>query len=90
MSWTSVVAIYFLFFVGSAFLMLPFGVVTDEEAGKELVPGQPASAPHGFRLSRLLGRSLVVAAVLTALFDLNYIYGWITVDDLDFYRRIFG
>jgi hypothetical protein len=37
----------------------------------------------------LLGAA-VRAAVLTALFDLNYIFGWITPDDFDFYRRIFG
>ena len=30
---TSIVAIYFLFFAFSAFLLLPFGVRTDEEAG---------------------------------------------------------
>jgi hypothetical protein len=35
-------------------------------------------------------RAALVAVVLTALFDLNYIFGWITPDDLDLYRRIFG
>ena len=29
----SIVAIYFLFFAASAFVLLPFGVRTDEEAG---------------------------------------------------------
>ncbi|HEY1144444.1 MAG TPA: DUF1467 family protein, partial [Sphingomicrobium sp.] len=33
MRWTSVSAIFFLFFVGSAFLLLPFGVRTHEEVG---------------------------------------------------------
>ena len=33
MRWTSIVAIYFLFFVGTAFLLLSFGVKTDEEVG---------------------------------------------------------
>jgi hypothetical protein len=32
----------------------------------------------------------VLAAVLTALYDLNYIYGWVTPDELDLYRRFFG
>ena len=35
-------------------------------------------------------RAAVLAAILTALYDLNYIYGWITPDDLDLYRRIVG
>ena len=34
MKWTSVLAIYFLFFGVSAFLLLPFGVRTDEEVGR--------------------------------------------------------
>jgi predicted secreted protein len=90
MRWTSVVAIYFLFLVASAFILLPFGMKTDEEAGAELVPGQAESAPHRFSLPGHLLRAAIVAAVLTALYDLNYIYGWVTPNDLDLYRRIFG
>ncbi len=91
MRWTSVIAIYFLFLIASAFIMLPFAIgKTDEEAGAELVPGQAQSAPHSFGLGRHLLRAALLAAILVTLFDLNYIYGWITPDDLDFYRRIFG
>lgn len=90
MRWTSIVAIYFLFWVASAFILLPFGVKTDEEVGNPLVRGQAESAPHRFDLAGHLRRAAVLAAVLTALFDLNYIYGWIEPDDLDLYRRIFG
>lgn len=91
MRWTSIVALYFLFFVGSAFMMLPFAVgKTDEEAGHELVRGQAESAPSRFSLPKHLLRAAMVAAAITALFALNYIYGWIEPDDLDFYRRIFG
>jgi predicted secreted protein len=91
MRWTSIVAIYFLMLIGSAFVMLPFAVgKTDEEAGGELVRGQVESAPNRFQLGRHLLRAAILAAVVTALFDLNYIYGWITTDDLDVYRMIFG
>ena len=90
MKWTSILAIYFLFFVGSAFFLLPFGVKTDEEVGNAVVPGQARSAPHRFDIRRHLFRAAVIAAILTALFDLNYIFGWITPDDLDLYRRIVG
>lgn len=90
MKWTSILAIYFLLVIASAFLLLPFGVKTDEEVGNALIPGQAQSAPHRFRLGHHMLRAAVLAAVLVALFDLNYIYGWITTDDLDIYRDIFG
>ena len=90
MKLTSIVAIYFLFFAGCAFILLPFGVKTDEEVGNELVRGQAESAPHRFDLPKHLLRAAILASVLTALYDLNYIYGWITPDDLDLYRLIFG
>jgi predicted secreted protein len=90
MRWTSIVAIYFLFLVASAFIMLPFGVKTDEEVGNKLVPGQSRSAPHRFQFGRHLMRAAVLAVLLTALYDLNYIYGWVTPDELDLYRRFFG
>ncbi len=90
MRWTSIVAIYFLFFVASAFILLPFGVKTDEEVGNAMVPGQAESAPHRFNLGRHLLLAAGLAAALTLLFDLNYVYGWIEPDDLDIYRRIVG
>lgn len=86
MKWTSVLAIYFLIFCFSAFLLLPFGVRTHEEAGIERVPGQADSAPHNFDLQRHLGRAAILAVVLTALYVANYIFGWITIDDIDFYN----
>jgi predicted secreted protein len=81
---TSILAIYFLFWVMSAFIMLPFGVRTADEAGVEKVPGQADSAPVNFRPGRLALRATVVAAVLTALFIANFTYGWITAADIDF------
>jgi predicted secreted protein len=86
MKWTSVLAIYFLIFCFSAFLLLPFGVMTHEEVGAERVPGQADSAPHRFDLPRHLMRAGVVAALLTALYVANYIFGWVSVDALDFYN----
>ena len=85
MKWTSISAIYFLFFAASAFLLLPFGVKTHEEVGEELVPGQAESAPHRFDLKRHLLKAALLAAVLFAIFYVNWTYGWITADDLDFY-----
>ena len=82
MRWTSILAIYFLFWVASAFVMLPFGVKTHEELGIEKVPGQADSAPANFRPGRLMMRATVLAALLTALYVANYVNGWITPDTL--------
>jgi predicted secreted protein len=87
MKFTSIVAIYFLFFCFSAFLLLPFGVRTDEEVGSEKVAGQADSAPHRFNLKRHLLKAAIVAAVLFAIYYANWTFGWITPDELDFYHR---
>ena len=86
MAFTSIVAIYFLFFVAAAFATLSIGVRTDEEAGTEKVPGQADSAPHKFSLPRHLVRAALIALVVFALYYANWTYGWITPGDLDFYN----
>ena len=83
MAITSILAIYFLFWVMSAFIMLPFGVRTADEVGAEKIPGQADSAPVNFRPGKLALRASVLAAVLTALFIANYLNGWITAADID-------
>ncbi len=88
MQLSSIVAIYFLFFAASAFVLLPFGVRTDEEAGTPKVPGQADSAPHAFDIKRHLLKAAVVGALFFALYYANWSFGWITPDDLDFYHRI--
>ena len=86
MTLSSIVAIYFLFFSFSAFALLPFGVRTSEELGEPRVPGQADSAPHRFDLKRHLVRAALLAAVLFGFYYANWSYGWIGVDDLDFYN----
>jgi predicted secreted protein len=85
MQWTSILAIYFLFLVFSAFVLLPFGVRTHDEAGVGKVPGQADSAPVEFRPGRLMVRAVVLAAILTTLYVANYVNGWIGPEDLIFW-----
>ena len=85
MKWTSILAIYALFWIASAFLQLPFGVRTHEEAGIEKVKGQADSAPAHFRPGRIALRAMAFAALLTALYVANYSFGWIEIGDLDFF-----
>ena len=82
----SILAIYFLFWVASAFLLLPFGVKTDEEVGARKVPGQADSAPNRFDVASHVLKATVVATVLFLVYYANYYFGWISADDLDFYN----
>jgi predicted secreted protein len=88
MNLTSIVAIYLLFFAGSAFILLPFGVKTTEEVGGDLLPGHAESAPHRFDAKRHFLKAAILAALLFGLYYANWVNGWVTVDDLDLYRRI--
>ena len=85
MKWTSILAIYALLWVMSAFLMLPFGIKTHDEAGIAKVPGQADSAPANFRPGRVVMRATVLAAVLCAIYVANYAFGWIEAEDINMF-----
>lgn len=85
MKLTSIIAIYALFWVMSAFFLLPFGIKTADEAGEDKVPGQADSAPANFRPGRLSLRATLLAAVLCAAYVANYEQGWITIDDINLF-----
>ena len=86
MSWGAITAIFFLFWVSAAFLLLPFGVRTDEEMGTQKVAGQADSAPHRFDLARHLLKAALLGAVLFALYYANWHFGWLTLEDLDYFN----
>ncbi len=83
MRWTSILAIYLLFWVVSAFVLLPFGVKTHDEAGVGKIAGQAESAPANFQPGKLAIRATILAAVLCGLFVANYNFGWIEANDLN-------
>ena len=83
MKWTSIIAIYSLFWVMGAFLVLPFGVRTHDEAGIAKIPGQADSAPAHFSPGRIAMRATVVSLILFGLYYANYVNGWITPQMLD-------
>ena len=87
MLWTSIIAIYSLFWVLSAFLVMPFGVRTHDEAGIEKIPGQADSAPANFNPRLIAKRATILAAVLFGLYYANYVSGWIGPHDLSFFGR---
>ena len=79
----SALAIYALFWVMSFFVVLPFGVRTDEEAGVERLPGHADSSPHRFSFARAALRATILSALLFGLFYANYVYGWVGIGLLD-------
>jgi predicted secreted protein len=88
MRWTSILAIYILFWVMSAFFVMPFGIKTHDEAGIPKIPGQADSAPANFEPKTVALRATILALVLCSIYVANYSYGWITLEDLDFFGKL--
>ncbi len=83
---TSIIAIYVLFWVMSAFIVLPIGIRSHHESGIKMIKGQADGAPVNFRPLRVLLLTTLLATAAFGLFYLNYAYGWITLDDIDFFN----
>ena len=82
MKFGSILAIYFLIWSTMAFVVLPFGVRTAEEAGEDHVPGQAESAPVVPHLGRKVVWTTCLSTILFLLFYLNYNHGWLGLDDI--------
>ncbi|MET0179764.1 MAG: DUF1467 family protein [Novosphingobium sp.] len=87
MRWSSIVAIYVLFWALSLFVVLPFGVRNPHESGTPLVPGQAEGAPANFNPRRIVLATTVVAAVMFGLYYANYVEGWVPVDALNLFGQ---
>ncbi len=86
MHWTSALAVYILFWVMCAFIVMPFGMRTAHDDGRELVPGQAESAPANFQPVRIVFRTTIVATAAFGLYYANYIFGWLTPEMIDITR----
>lgn len=83
MQLTSIIAIYILFWVISAFLILPIGIRNHYETDTQMVKGQSDGAPVNFRPGRVILLTTLLATLAFALFYLNYVNEWITMSDID-------
>lgn len=77
---TSILAIYMLFWVISAFIMLPIGIKTHDEAGIEKMQGQADSAPANFNPKLVALRATILASLFFGIFYANYTFEWITTE----------
>jgi predicted secreted protein len=76
MKWTSIAAIYFLFWALSAFIVLPFFGRKELQEDKEVVPGQERGAPVNFRPLPIIGWTTLVATISFGLYYFIYAMGW--------------
>ena len=86
MSWKTVLAIYLLFWIMSAFLVLPFEGRSVGIKAAERIAGQEDGAPPQFRPGRIVVRTTILSSALFAVFYANYIYGWVTLEMLGVVR----
>lgn len=82
----SALAIYLLFWTITLFAVLPFGVRTADEDGTDAVPGQAPSAPTNPMIAKKLAWTTLISALLFGLFMANYTGGWVTLDNVPFWR----
>ena len=83
MRWTSILAIYTLFWVLSAFVVMPIGIRTHDELGLDKVAGQAHSAPANFSPRLIARRATMLSIVAFVVYYLNYVHHWITINDID-------
>ncbi|EJW22217.1 hypothetical protein IMCC14465_00560 [alpha proteobacterium IMCC14465] len=69
------IAIYGMIWFVTLFMVLPFGVVTQDEAG-DVEPGSPGSAPANLLIGRKL---LITTLVASVLFIITY---WLLTSDI--------
>jgi predicted secreted protein len=82
MRWTSILAIYLLFWALSFFFVLPFRLRNPGEDAP--VPGQALGAPPRFSFGRTAKWTTLVAAILFGLYYANYVNQWVPVETFDF------
>jgi predicted secreted protein len=75
------IAIYFIVWWITLFVVLPFGLRTQEEQG-DVVPGTPASAPARIQLMRIFAINTAVAAIVFAVVWYVIATNWVTLDAL--------
>jgi len=81
MSVTTAIAIYFLVWWITLFAVLPFGIRSQDEAGK-VVPGTDPGAPAITRVLRKALWTTLVSSVIFAILYVVYVRRLVTLEDL--------
>ncbi len=83
MSLTSAIAIYFIIWWVVLFMVLPWGVRTQEEDG-DVIPGTAPSAPVRPRMFRKVIATTIVTTIIFTLFYVARTRGWLALDNIPF------
>ncbi|QCK87673.1 DUF1467 family protein [Phreatobacter aquaticus] len=86
MSVGAAVAIYFIIWWLCLFVVLPFGVRSQVEAGT-VIPGSDRGAPVRHRMLKNALWTTLVSAVVFGVFYANFVGGYLTLDDIPFLPR---
>lgn len=82
MTWTTALAIYFVAWWIVLFVVLPFGVRSQQEAG-EVVPGTDPGAPAAPRILRVVVWNTIATGVLCGFFFWLFLTGHLTYHDVE-------
>lgn len=85
MKFTSILAIYVLFWWLCLFLVLPLRLKRRGGAPEIPVAGEMPGAPPRFSLGRTLLWTTILSLSVFFLFYLNYVEGWVGPGAFDFY-----
>jgi len=79
MATTTAIAIYFLIWWLTLFVVLPWGVSSQYDEG---APGTDPGAPRAPNIAMKLVWTTAVSAAIFAVLAVVHINGWVTLDDL--------
>lgn len=86
MAITSAIVVFAVTWFLVLFCVLPFGTPSQSEVG-EVSPGTPRSAPANPRMKRKFAITTLIAIVIWVPLCLAIIYGYITADTMNLYKR---
>jgi len=88
MKFTSAIAIYFIIWWLTLFVVLPFGIRNSHESGETVEPGNEPGAPTNPQLRRKLAANTLLAAVVFVIVYVLVTQGWFGLDDLPFVNNL--
>ncbi|MEM7473013.1 MAG: DUF1467 family protein [Pseudomonadota bacterium] len=86
MAFTSMCVVYAVTWFMTLFVVLPLGNQSQGDVG-EVEVGTPASAPSGFVMRRKFRLTTLFATLIAVPIICTIHFGWITVDQIDLFKR---
>ncbi len=81
------IAIYFIIWWMTLFLVLPWGATSAHEAGEDVIEGTAKAAPLKPRIALKFLITTILAAIIFAALDFVFTSGMIKLDDIPFFPK---